>query len=224
MNKKKKEDNYLISENRRAKVEVASYKDAFSIIWSHWPNFLFFKTSINICRDDYIRKNGDNANINIVDGRAENLDTNTIDVNENRRVNNIGTMNIDEDAKTDNISITDIDKNKKTDNTNISIVDIGRRVNNMSTVDINGDRRANNSSIGTIDINKVDNPYIGIVDANREKGADDLNPSATDTDRTKNSGIDIVDVNGNNNLCISKQLDKQVNISKTACTSLIFFI
>lgn len=188
---KRKGDKCSINGSRRAKIGVAFSEDVFLIIWSHWPNLCFPRTSVGVYGDDHIGKNEDNPGTNTADansdGGADNLNTDTANPDGDRRVNNIG------------ISTIDTNKNKGADNLSTGIVDIDR-VNNFDT-DI-------------VDADEVDDLCISIADVDRDGDTDDPGISTADID------TDTVDLDRAENSGIDRQLDGQVIANDATCVSL----
>lgn len=93
-----RKDGYSTNKNREIKLGAVFSKNLFLIIWSHLSNLCFLRSEIDIGKDNYIEKIGDNigtsiANINRNEG-AKNLNTGTVDANKIEKFG-ISTTNID---------------------------------------------------------------------------------------------------------------------------------
>lgn len=97
LDKKKERDRY--SKNRKVKIEVTFSKNVFLIVILHWFILHLFKTSINICKKNHVKKSGrynpslntanKNKIIDNLDKRANNLNISIIDKNINKIENNL---------------------------------------------------------------------------------------------------------------------------------------
>ena len=180
LDKKRGRDRYL--EKKGVKIRAAFFEDALLIVLLYWPILCFFKTSISVCRENYIGKSrwygASTANTH---GRADNSGTNLVDGNRG----------------TDNPGAGPADKKKRVDHLDIGIADKNKRGNNLNTGKTDRDKRANNSGTDT-----------GVVDNRPDDSGTDIRDIYTNGG-AKNSCTRIAVTNTANNL--SKDVDRVAN-------------